>query len=180
MSTVKPATWPGPPPRMRGRLGLVSLIGGIIGTTPAHAGKTPFPRGQATAPRDHPRACGEDPEHEGTTPQIMGPPPRMRGRHRPHSSRVARAGTTPAHAGKTLADLERCHATGHFRYDCFGGNTWSQAHLNRTVTVALRGLRTVHDWLPYFDLARLPGLLVAPLVGRQGRNGAHDEVLDLS
>ena len=169
----------GPPPRMRGRPPSRSPLRAATGTTPAYAGKTcrlPICSG---LPGDHPRVCGEDFSLLLEAPTQPGPPPRMRGRRTVTISPEPRRGTTPAYAGKTLADLEQCRATGHSRYDCFSGMAGSEARLNRNITVAVWGLRTVHDWLPYFDLARLPGWLVTPLVDWQGRNGAHDEVLDL-
>ena len=159
---------PGPPPRMRGRHTRQDNETLRPGTTPAYAGKTHLCGGSCTMSGDHPRVCGEDREQRNEFNLGEGPPPRMRGRLGRTPGLDEAQGTTPAYAGKTLDDLERCQATGPSRYDCFGGNAGSQARLNRSITVALRGLRTVHDWLPYFDLARLSGGLVAPLVGGQG------------
>ena len=95
----------GPPPRMRGRLTLAVRNGADVGTTPAHAGKTGFVVVALGAEGDHPRACGEDMRLCRNSRLCRGPPPRMRGRQVFMGVRITRTGTTPAHAGKTLADL---------------------------------------------------------------------------
>ena len=93
----------GPPPRMRGRRHQTARLPRLIGTTPAHAGKTRFGPDMPPTAWDHPRACGED--FVGAMPGALrvGPPPRMRGRQRVDGACLVAIGTTPAHAGKTVA-----------------------------------------------------------------------------
>ena len=76
----------GSPPRMRGKLVLLSRHSQRARITPAHAGKTPASRRTCPQCPDHPRACGENAhggEHLGDLFRI-----------------------TPAHAGKTVPAAE--------------------------------------------------------------------------
>ena len=49
----------GSPPRVRGKAGLVQIVGGLRGITPACAGKRPTAEHAQGYPEDHPRVCGE-------------------------------------------------------------------------------------------------------------------------
>ena len=200
-STVaqKSTSW-GPPPRMRGRHRDGARVMVHCGTTPAYAGKTWRTGRKHVQPGDHPRVCGED--NNGNTDELkeLGPPPRMRGRlpkghfpflalqdhprvcgEDPLRSTVApwRKGPPPRMRGRHSLTWSNVAPLAILDTTASVARQTPQAPLNRSITVTVWRLRTVHDWLPYFDLARLPGWLVTPLVGRQGRNGAHDEVLDL-
>ena len=71
----------GSPPRMRGKLELISLRFLQLRITPAHAGKTIYHGLFMCLFPDHPRACGENslPKHDIINGS--GSPPRMRGKH---------------------------------------------------------------------------------------------------
>ncbi len=49
----------GSPPRMRGKVAAVDVVGHIDGITPAYAGKSWSRRAESRKKRDHPRVCGE-------------------------------------------------------------------------------------------------------------------------
>ena len=75
--------------------------------TPAHAGKTRFPSVRMCFAGDHPRACGENPVLHDFRAVSTGSPPRMRGKPFVCFHFRAFLGITPAHAGKTLSDVDR-------------------------------------------------------------------------
>ena len=71
----------GSPPRVRGKAGLVQIVGGLRGITPACAGKS-------EKPRHHWINC-------------QGSPPRVRGKADPNGLRASVPRITPACAGKS-------------------------------------------------------------------------------
>ena len=97
---------PGSSPRMRGkRAGRQSYRPGH-GLIPAHAGKT---KTHLILPKElqaHPRACGENLFIDGDGVRLEGSSPRMRGKRMFSSWSCTTGGLIPAHAGKTLNDLE--------------------------------------------------------------------------
>ena len=96
----------GSSPRMRGKrgnLGRQDLRRGLI---PAHAGKTAKKKKTDETKPAHPRACGENRRRIRRLHGLHGSSPRMRGKHRRPSGLRKRPGLIPAHAGKTLNDLE--------------------------------------------------------------------------
>ena len=88
---------------MRGKRTAYEIQKGVGGITPAHAGKTRSHRKAPRSSRDHPRACGENPFILPGGEAFPGSPPRMRGKLFVWEEGEARAGITPAHAGKTAA-----------------------------------------------------------------------------
>ena len=69
--------------------------------TPADAGKTQSPAVFTAMEKDHPRGCGENRNINQNFHQTVGSPPRMRGKHGQKILAQAKAGITPADAGKT-------------------------------------------------------------------------------
>ena len=100
----------GSPPRMRGKVPLVSRVSSAVGITPAHAGKRYTRSGNGAGTGDHPRACGEKVDEIPRFHVIQGSPPRMRGKVRWLSGLSGPPGITPAHAGKsyTATREHRC------------------------------------------------------------------------
>ena len=105
-STAASGVRTGSSPRMRGKR--VSKLSKLFskGLIPAHAGKTSARRQGSAPPWAHPRACGENFSGLMKITSSTGSSPRMRGK--PHGSKASRyeLGLIPAHAGKTLNDLE--------------------------------------------------------------------------
>ncbi len=110
----------GSPPRMRGAPARRSGGAPDGGLTPAHAGSTMRRYGALESARAHPRTCGEHSPRlarvsvsRGSPPHMRGAPPRP-GRPRPDHR------LTPAHAGSTLHELQRCRALS--KLDVFDGS----------------------------------------------------------
>ena len=72
--------YPGSPPRMRGKPGLILDCSRASRITPAHAGKTHRRNDGCTIYKDHPRACGENISRAVGFGGERGSPPRMRGK----------------------------------------------------------------------------------------------------
>ena len=101
----------GSPPRMRGKAGLVQIVGRLRGITPAYAGKRVRRSSTHPGSKDHPRVCGEKLADQTVSKLYSGSPPRMRGKV--HSACPPRPsqGITPAYAGKrwfVLDDKRSC------------------------------------------------------------------------
>ena len=83
------------------------------GITPARAGKRGTALNGYASFRDHPRACGEKfPSVVATAPE-SGSPPRVRGKVTGFTCFEAKAGITPARAGKR----QRCNRIYHASWD---------------------------------------------------------------
>ena len=90
------------PPRMRGRLIVLSTDITAAGNTPAYAGKTKHHGHNPGGLEKHPRVCGED-RRQGSSPASpRETPPRMRGRPLSLVGEGDSTGNTPAYAGKTF------------------------------------------------------------------------------
>ena len=91
----------GSPPRVRGKLFIMSIISTRRRITPACAGKTLRPSCLSSAMEDHPRVCGEN-QHV-PLPKVVaaGSPPRVRGKRNAAVRQPEIRGITPACAGKT-------------------------------------------------------------------------------
>ena len=96
----------GSSPRMRGKLERYIPRSEWPRLIPAHAGKTLGRSHRAISAAAHPRACGENPPLHVACGGGGGSSPRMRGKRliRVAGAHVGRL--IPAHAGKTLNDLE--------------------------------------------------------------------------
>ena len=92
----------GSPPRMRGKLFLLSTSCCAFGITPADAGKTYRREMKKKELRDHPRGCGENFLQSHIQNVRTGSPPRMRGKLHIRACVFYSVGITPADAGKTL------------------------------------------------------------------------------
>ena len=91
----------GSPPRVRGKAGLVQIVGRLRRITPACAGKSTC-MAQSLKPREHhPRVCGEKVGPVGCVSGWLGSPPRMRGKAPSLAVLGACIGITPAYAGKS-------------------------------------------------------------------------------
>ena len=101
----------GSPPRMRGKVPVVSSVSVQFGITPAYAGKSVSLNVLTPVFRDHPRVCGEKPTVPAVGTVFAGSPPRMRGKDFSHLGDVGQNRITPAYAGKRL---KRSHSIGHF------------------------------------------------------------------
>ena len=96
-----PASKPGSPPRMRGKVCTYSATEHGYGITPAYAGKSrPDPEPDAGT-GDHPRVCGEKSAPMYPVPPVTGSPPRMRGKEKREVDEKQPCGITPAYAGKS-------------------------------------------------------------------------------
>ena len=91
----------GSPPRMRGKLFLLSRLPRRPRITPADAGKTSCINYPNPTARDHPRGCGENAQMGRMRDVNLGSPPRMRGKQRINYRNLRSHGITPADAGKT-------------------------------------------------------------------------------
>ena len=100
----------GSPPRVRGKAGLVQIVGRLRRITPACAGKSTC-MAQSLKPREHhPRVCGEK-QKSGIFPfRLVGSPPRMRGKAFLCVAQAFAGGITPAYAGKRSARSAACLA----------------------------------------------------------------------
>ena len=96
----------GSSPRMRGKRARLVRSRRARGLIPAHAGKTPRGRGAVVHEWAHPRACGENLSTDTEDVILAGSSPRMRGKRGPASPGTQERWLIPAHAGKTLNDLE--------------------------------------------------------------------------
>ena len=92
---------PGPSPRWRGKLPIVSASIRQAGSIPALAGKTVHEENQARVLRVHPRAGGENPIRIHLGPLVQGPSPRWRGKPAVAKHAHLQNGSIPALAGKT-------------------------------------------------------------------------------
>ena len=101
-------SWLGSPPRMRGKLEGVVLIGQNLRITPADAGKTFRAVVTSVAGWDHPRGCGENRTRNRVRFFFPGSPPRMRGKPDEVTAYQAEARITPADAGKTAVLVNSC------------------------------------------------------------------------
>ena len=120
----------GSPPRVRGKAGLVQIVGRLRRITPACAGKSTC-MAQSLKPREHhPRVCGEKVGPVGCVSGWLGSPPRMRGKAPSLAVLGACIGITPAYAGKST-DLQRPRAAqqDHPRVcgEKLSGCVWQQA-----------------------------------------------------
>ncbi len=96
----------GSSPRMRGKQCLRVPSCHLARLIPAHAGKTPPGRRHLLDRPAHPRACGENVLAAVGSESLLGSSPRMRGKPVGQGCSATRRGLIPAHAGKTLNDLE--------------------------------------------------------------------------
>ena len=92
----------GSPPHTRGKLYHVLVGGHADGLTPAHAGKTILQLLLYLGDEAHPRTRGENPSTSTSRHIVSGSPPHTRGKLLGNRLLGARAGLTPAHAGKTI------------------------------------------------------------------------------
>ena len=91
------------PPRMWGRLRMVSGMHCHGGNTPTHVGKTSSAAGDPRFDEKHPHACGEDWVLVWKGVCGLETPPRMWGRLRFMIAPPPKCGNTPTHVGKTPA-----------------------------------------------------------------------------
>ena len=70
----------GSPPRMRGKVQVLSHAAQFVGITPAYAGKSLLLVLQPPLRGDHPRVCGEKFSMSSMRAGTLGSPPRMRGK----------------------------------------------------------------------------------------------------
>ena len=96
----------GSSPRMRGKLNHLPHLNSLTRLIPAHAGKTKIWLDSGRCSGAHPRACGENLRLAFKPSTTLGSSPRMRGKLHPNDPTWRRSGLIPAHAGKTLNDLE--------------------------------------------------------------------------
>ena len=86
---------------MRGKVANVTGLAAPTRITPACAGKSQYFRNAAVPVEDHPRVCGEKSTVAAFLLFRLGSPPRVRGKVMPVPPLQARAGITPACAGKS-------------------------------------------------------------------------------
>ena len=99
-STSAVGTFPGSPPRMRGKVLKQLIVDSVDGITPAYAGKRPGWADSGCQRGDHPCVCGEKRFASASLDAYWGSPPRMRGKVHPHLCGLVGLGITPAYAGK--------------------------------------------------------------------------------
>ena len=96
----------GSSPRMRGKRKIKRSRAHNVRLIPAHAGKTGNVIVDISTGGAHPRACGENAKRSHGTLTPFGSSPRMRGKLADREEPYATMRLIPAHAGKTLNDLE--------------------------------------------------------------------------
>ena len=99
----------GSPPRVRGKVHIVTLRHQRRGITPACAGKSIAVADLKGADGDHPRVCGEKIFLLAATTRILGSPPRVRGKVQAQVVVTLVLGITPACAGKTYSSPRQHH-----------------------------------------------------------------------
>ena len=87
-------------PRVRGKVTFAYFKLRCEGITPACAGKRRGSPPAASLRQDHPRVCGEKDYFSRLPENVRGSPPRVRGKVFPPVINYAKAGITPACAGK--------------------------------------------------------------------------------
>ena len=92
----------GSPPRVRGKVHLLTQMTTEDGITPACAGKRACRHRAAKRRWDHPRVCGEKWKCRWKKVKGLGSPPRVRGKAHRGISRKTPPRITPACAGKRL------------------------------------------------------------------------------
>ena len=95
----------GSPPHTRGKARENALKPLHDRITPAHAGKSKVRKQPDRNKGDHPRTRGEKCRKEPFPPRFVGSPPHTRGKALIYVSSSSVSGITPAHAGKSYADL---------------------------------------------------------------------------
>ena len=85
---------------MRGKAGLVQIVGRLRRITPACAGKRYTRCFACPRPTDYPRVCGEKKKMQPRKDKRMGSPPRVRGKAQESFLILCHHGITPACAGK--------------------------------------------------------------------------------
>ena len=106
----------GSPPRVRGEAFQAPCSLRHLRITPACAGRSSPRPAQTRQKRDHPRVCGEKAYDKRTSRAVRGSPPRVRGEVSVHQRALARAGITPACAGRSSGSMMlRCSVPDHPR-----------------------------------------------------------------
>ena len=103
---VKPRGVGGSSPLTRGKHRNGVLGFGKHGLIPAHAGKTSAQTTQAPVTAAHPRSRGENKRKLRLFTDEEGSSPLTRGKPGPHARRCRDRGLIPAHAGKTIDDIQ--------------------------------------------------------------------------
>ena len=101
---IEPLCW-GPSPLARGKRNAPIRHGHRTGTIPARAGETRSRCGAGRGCRDHPRSRGGNCCATRGRCWPQGPSPLARGKHVPDAALAVDAGTIPARAGETVAQL---------------------------------------------------------------------------
>ena len=94
----------GSPPRGRGKVKELSLIGVTDRITPAWAGKRHSMHKRKTCAEDHPRVGGEKYRSSRTSMCVKGSPPRGRGKAEAFQALLIAVRITPAWAGKSQTE----------------------------------------------------------------------------
>ena len=121
----------GSPPRMRGKVELLSKRLRNSGITPAHAGKSVGMRFGEGGHWDHPRACGEKKIENADFPGYRGSPPRMRGKAVKNLRSANNVRITPAHAGKSTREAKSAVSDWDHPRAC-GEKKWGPRQRRRT------------------------------------------------
>ncbi len=98
----------GSPPLAQGPLGLGCDQPVGDGITPAYAGTTPCRRTRGRSTRDHPRLRGDHALYGTHKGWRLGSPPLTRGPPIPEGGGTIPPGITPAYAGTTADEIDRC------------------------------------------------------------------------
>ena len=93
---------------MRGKDPQIMELAVQTGITPAYAGKSGYVDVGTACRRDHPRLCGEKIMLTRSYFFILGSPPPMRGKAVALTSKLFQHRITPAYAGKSLWQGEKC------------------------------------------------------------------------
>ncbi len=109
MEAARSAHHHGRSPLTRGRLMRARWEGLGRGSIPAHAGKTPWTSAGYSCTGVDPRSRGEDADTGRVCAPVEGRSPLTRGRLQITDADLARAGSIPAHAGKTLDNRVQDH-----------------------------------------------------------------------
>ena len=122
----------GSPPRVRGKVSILSFFVKVGRITPACAGKRPASIKPARTAKDHPRVCGEKIIDDICSRGGTGSPPRVRGKGLSCALSLLSPRITPACAGKSLRHRPRASSAGDHPRVC-GEKTESVFLMSRII-----------------------------------------------
>ena len=138
----------GSPPRVRGKGCVIHFSCPPYGITPACAGKRAAAAPEASGHQDHPRVCGEKFDNPKIDNSQLGSPPRVRGKGILDYMGVPTKRITPACAGKSVQDIQKCGLNLDHPRVCGEKNILHHLRQNRLGSPPrVRGKVSCHCWI---------------------------------